>query len=156
VNDVCQTLTRLERSWESGRVASQGLSVALYGAPNVGKSTLFNALLGHERAIVTTDAGTTGDFLEERCLVQGRLLRLIDMAGVREEAGLVERIGTIVRHVDGIALPAQAPSDCIARGFFVVPSASKRGRLVRLLPKDYARRLGRLSIGPTHQVHARR
>lgn len=90
---VGATLDRLEGSYLSGRVASSGLMVALYGLPNAGKSTLMNALLGHERAIVSPVAGTTRDWIEERCLIHGRFIRLVDMAGVREGADAIEAIG---------------------------------------------------------------
>jgi tRNA modification GTPase len=83
----------LLNTYRSGRVASQGLMVALFGSPNAGKSTLLNELLGKDRAIVTDVAGTTRDYIEERCLIDGRLVRLFDMAGVRDNPDPVEAIG---------------------------------------------------------------
>jgi tRNA modification GTPase len=91
--EVAKHVGKLLRTYDSGRVASRGLMVALVGAPNAGKSTLMNELLGKERAIVTAIPGTTRDWLEERCLVDGRLLRLVDMAGLREDPDPVEAIG---------------------------------------------------------------
>jgi len=91
--DVACRIQRLLASYGSGRVASQGLMVALCGEPNAGKSTLLNELLGKERAIVTPHAGTTRDYLEESCLVDGRLVRLVDMAGLRESTDPVEALG---------------------------------------------------------------
>ena len=85
-------IERLAASYASGRVASNGLMVALFGAPNAGKSTLMNSLLGRERAIVTEHAGTTRDYLEERCLVHGRLIRLVDMAGIRAPGAAVDPV----------------------------------------------------------------
>ena len=93
VAGVDHALERLSRSFASGQVASRGLKVALLGAPNAGKSTLMNSLLGRDRAIVTDIAGTTRDWLEEPCLVDGRLIRLIDMAGLRD--GPVDRVEAI-------------------------------------------------------------
>lgn len=86
----------LVRTFQSGHVASQGLKVAFAGAPNAGKSTLFNLLLGHERALVSEIAGTTRDYLEEKCLLDGRLVRLIDMAGIRETADRIEQAGVVL------------------------------------------------------------
>lgn len=93
VDKVFTTLERLEKSYEDGRVASQGLRIALFGEPNVGKSTLMNTLLETERAIVTEEPGTTRDYLEEACLIKGRLVRLIDTAGVRDTTHKVEKFG---------------------------------------------------------------
>ncbi len=76
-----------------GRVLRDGLRVLILGRPNVGKSSLMNALLGHERAIVTASAGTTRDVLDERLSVEGVPLRLIDTAGIREADSEAERIG---------------------------------------------------------------
>lgn len=93
VANVRDRIARLLSSYDSGRIAARGLSVALFGEPNAGKSSLLNALLGRERAIVTDIAGTTRDWLEESCLVAGRLIRLIDLAGMRESNDPVEAIG---------------------------------------------------------------
>lgn len=83
-------LKKLSTSYQNGRVASEGLKVVLAGPPNAGKSTLLNTLLGRERAIVTDIAGTTRDFIEERCLLEGRLIRLFDTAGIQESSDRVE------------------------------------------------------------------
>ncbi|MEN9835522.1 MAG: tRNA uridine-5-carboxymethylaminomethyl(34) synthesis GTPase MnmE [Pseudomonadota bacterium] len=93
VSQAANAIKGLIGSYDDGRVASQGLTVALFGAPNAGKSTLMNTLLGRERAIVTAIAGTTRDYLEESCLIDGRLIRLIDMAGVRDSTDPVEAMG---------------------------------------------------------------
>lgn len=94
VTVVRATVERLIASYDDGKVASRGLMVALLGEPNAGKSTLMNELLGRERAIVSDIAGTTRDYLEEPCLIEGRLIRLVDMAGVRHDtADAIEKIG---------------------------------------------------------------
>jgi tRNA modification GTPase len=77
----------------NGAIARSGLQIAIFGPPNVGKSTLMNTLLGENRAIVTNIPGTTRDYLEEKCLLEGRLIRLIDTAGIRESNDEVELIG---------------------------------------------------------------
>ncbi|MCB2203942.1 tRNA uridine-5-carboxymethylaminomethyl(34) synthesis GTPase MnmE [bacterium] len=80
-------------SFSGGRVIREGARVVLLGAPNVGKSSLLNALLGTRRAIVTEMPGTTRDYLEEGLLLHGEYLRLIDTAGMRETEDLIEREG---------------------------------------------------------------
>ena len=76
-----------------GRLVREGAQVAIVGAPNVGKSSLFNALLNTDRAIVTAIPGTTRDLLAERADIGGLSLALIDTAGVRETSDVVEREG---------------------------------------------------------------
>ncbi len=76
-----------------GRVIREGRQVAIVGGTNVGKSSLFNALVGTDRAIVTEIAGTTRDLLTERCDIEGVPVTLIDTAGVRETEEVVEREG---------------------------------------------------------------
>ena len=87
------SLAALEASFSAGRVLREGLPAVLLGRPNAGKSSLMNALLGWERAIVTDIPGTTRDTLEEKLLLGGVLLRLTDTAGLREAEGVVERLG---------------------------------------------------------------
>ena len=93
VDKVMQRILKLESSYSNGRVAAQGLMVTILGRPNMGKSTLMNTLLGKERAIVTEHAGTTRDYLEESCRIRGRLIRLVDTAGVREADDEIEIMG---------------------------------------------------------------
>ena len=87
------TLRTLLATFKRGQVMRQGVPTAIVGRPNVGKSSLLNALLGYDRAIVTDVAGTTRDTIEEKALVGDVLLRLIDTAGIRETEDAVERIG---------------------------------------------------------------
>lgn len=86
-------LRQLQATYRRGRQLTQGIPCAIVGRPNAGKSSLLNALLGYDRAIVTPVPGTTRDTVEERCVLGGVLLRLIDTAGLRETGDLVERLG---------------------------------------------------------------
>ena len=86
-------LDALADTYKRGRLLNEGVPCAIVGRPNAGKSTLFNALLGRDRAIVTDIPGTTRDTVEERVQFGGVLLRLIDTAGLRETEDAVEKLG---------------------------------------------------------------
>jgi tRNA modification GTPase len=88
-----QSLEALLATWDEGRLLREGARVVIMGRPNAGKSTLFNALLGHERAIVTDIAGTTRDVIEETLVLDGVPLRILDTAGLRETECLIEQEG---------------------------------------------------------------
>jgi tRNA modification GTPase len=93
LKEINREIEKLVSTFHEGRMLHEGLSLCLLGAPNVGKSSLMNALLGKERAIVTEIAGTTRDVLEEDLRLSGLHFRLIDTAGVRETAEIVEQEG---------------------------------------------------------------
>ncbi len=83
----------LEASFQFGRIVHEGFSLAIVGRPNVGKSSLFNALLEQDRAIVTSIAGTTRDLVTESAAIEGIPVRFMDTAGIRESSDLVETLG---------------------------------------------------------------
>jgi len=86
-------LQKLVEGYEYGRIVREGLSLAIVGRPNVGKSSLFNRLLNEERAIVTATPGTTRDLVSESASIGGIPLRFVDTAGIRETRDEVEAIG---------------------------------------------------------------
>ena len=93
VDKVLRILERLAESFALGNAIKNGVPVALVGAPNTGKSTLLNQLLGEDRAIVSPIAGTTRDVIEETLNIEGILFRLIDTAGIRETTETIEAMG---------------------------------------------------------------
>ena len=93
VDAVCAELRTLLATADEGRLLREGIRTAIVGAPNVGKSSLLNMLLGYERAIVSDTAGTTRDTIEESVSLGGLRLRLIDTAGLHESADAIERAG---------------------------------------------------------------
>ena len=93
VEDTLTHIVRLTDSFSRGNAIKNGVPVAIVGATNTGKSTLLNALLGEERAIVSDIAGTTRDTIEETLNLGGVMFRFIDTAGIRETDEVVEKIG---------------------------------------------------------------
>ena len=90
---IKQEITKLLKSFSAGNAIKNGIPVAIIGAPNVGKSTLLNALLGDDRAIVSDIQGTTRDLIEDTITIEGRLFRFIDTAGIRHTDDTIENLG---------------------------------------------------------------
>ena len=93
IDQAIAHITRLTESFRLGNAIKNGIPVAIVGETNTGKSTLLNALLGEERAIVSDIAGTTRDTIEETLNIDGTLFRFIDTAGLRETDETIEKIG---------------------------------------------------------------
>jgi len=93
ITRITQVLKRLIDSFATGNVLKNGIPVAIVGQPNVGKSTLLNALLNEERAIVSDIAGTTRDTIEDEIVIGGIGFRFIDTAGIRETKDVIESLG---------------------------------------------------------------
>lgn len=91
--EIENKLSALMASFKTGNAIRNGIPVAIVGAPNVGKSTLLNALLGEQRAIVSDIQGTTRDTIEDTLVIDGILFRLIDTAGMRETDDTLENMG---------------------------------------------------------------
>lgn len=90
---ISEKIQTIQKTAQQGRLLRDGMTVVLAGKPNAGKSSLLNALAGHEAAIVTDIAGTTRDILKERIQIDGMPLHIIDTAGLRESDNVVEKEG---------------------------------------------------------------
>lgn len=124
VGAIRRDLEALVRTGRSGRVLREGRTVVIAGAPNAGKSTLFNTLVGSERAIVTEIAGTTRDLLTERVDIGGLAITLVDTAGLRDASEGIEAEGVRRAH------DARAVADLT---IFVVDGSVPMDRAVRHL-----------------------
>jgi tRNA modification GTPase len=144
--DVSGLIQELLRTAPEGKILREGLRVTIVGRPNSGKSSLLNALLGEERAIVTPIAGTTRDTLEECASIGGIPVILTDTAGIRESTGHVERLGVersrksvaqadVVLHVLDLSKPASRTDLTIADHY------AERTALLVLNKADLPRRL---------------
>ncbi len=124
---IRERLLSLVRTYEEGRLIREGLKTAIVGRPNVGKSSLLNALLGEERAIVTDIPGTTRDVISEYINIGGHALRIMDTAGIREGRDEAEREGVqrslraigeadlVICLLDGSAPLAEEDREIVAR-----------------------------------------
>jgi len=93
LKEIIEKIKQLLSTYQKGKIIREGIKLAIVGRPNVGKSSLFNALMGYERAIVSHIQGTTRDFIEESFTLNGIPVRLIDTAGIREAKDEIEKIG---------------------------------------------------------------
>jgi tRNA modification GTPase len=93
IDQIMVSIKKLIHSFKLGNIIKNGVTAVIAGRPNAGKSTLLNAMLNEERAIVTEIAGTTRDTIEERLVIGAIVFRLIDTAGIREATDLIEKIG---------------------------------------------------------------
>ena len=133
LRDIADKLSSLSDSFSSGRYFGEGVRAAILGKPNAGKSSLLNALVGTDRAIVTNIPGTTRDTIEATVSIRGALLRLIDTAGLRTTDDLAERLG-VERSVEA----ASSSSIIIAVFDGSLPPSPDEDEPVRLAEKTGA------------------
>jgi tRNA modification GTPase len=130
IEALLATIGPLVSSFDFGNAIKEGVPVAIIGSPNVGKSTLLNALLNEEKAIVTAIAGTTRDVIEDTIVLDGLKFRFIDTAGIRETTDIVESIG-IER-----SKAAMDKADIVIFLFDSVETLAENRALAALLPAD--------------------
>jgi tRNA modification GTPase len=140
LNNTGLVLSGLMASYERGRVLREGVQTAIIGKPNAGKSSLLNALLGYERAIVTHIAGTTRDTIEEKILIGNVLLRLIDTAGLRETDEIVEKLGverthSAIQNAGFVLLVVDCSEDIKKEEFNILKSISSNAPIIIIINK---------------------
>jgi len=154
---LCQKMQKLQKTFHDGKALHEGLSLCLLGSPNVGKSSLMNALLGKERAIVTEIPGTTRDLLEEDLHLGPLHFKLVDTAGIRETEEIVEKEGirrsqTAMKEADLILLLLDASRPLENQDLQLLANAPKEKTLVVWNKID----LGKPSLDiPSIQISAR-
>ena len=137
LHDLADEIGELAATFKAGKLIREGLRVALVGRPNVGKSSLFNQLLGRDRAIVTEIAGTTRDQLHERFTINDIPISLIDTAGLRETTDTVESIGVersrrTMTDVDLVLVMLDASDDITSEDRSIIDSVDELNFLVAL------------------------
>ena len=143
---LVEEVGRLVASYEAGRAIAQGVTLAIVGRTNVGKSTLFNALLEEDRAIVTAVPGTTRDFLRERLDIDGVVFHLVDMAGLGRSEHPAERTGIakgrkIAGEADGLLIVIDASRPGSEEDERLIRKYRGKKALVVLNKSDLPRRL---------------
>jgi tRNA modification GTPase len=156
---LVETLQRLARDAASlaeggrrGRVIREGRRVTIVGRPNVGKSSIFNALLGADRAIVTDVPGTTRDLVAERTDIEGIPVTLIDSAGIREARDPIERIGVdrarnMAAAADALILVLDGSTSLTAEDAALLRDTEGSNRVVCLNKSDLPRRVHGVAAG---------
>jgi tRNA modification GTPase len=148
---VADGAARMAETFRAGRLLREGLKVALVGKPNVGKSSLFNALLGHDRAIVTEIAGTTRDQLHERFVVGNIPISLIDTAGLRDTSDTVESIGVersrrAMADADLVIVVLDASQELTGEDKDIIASVTEQNYILALNKSDLIENEGSLAM----------
>ncbi len=138
---IVQELERLEESFERGKLLRDGVSVAIVGKPNAGKSSLLNKILKEERAIVTDIEGTTRDTIEEFVNIKGITFKIIDTAGIRKADNEIEKIGIdkskrALREADLIVAIFDISKDLTEEDLEILNSLKERNSIILLNKKD--------------------
>ncbi len=155
LSTIIEELNRLSRTYEEGRLLREGIRVAIVGRPNVGKSSLLNALLMRDRAIVTEFPGTTRDVIEELLNIKGFLVRVMDTAGIREAHDMAEREGVrrslqAIDDADSVIILIDGSNPVSDEDMYIIEKVREKGKAFILgfnksdLIKDKAQGRGNL------------
>ena len=130
----------LLKTYSQGRILKQGVSAAIVGKPNVGKSSLLNALAGYERCIVTDIPGTTRDTVEETVMLGSTRLRLLDTAGIHETADTVESIGVersrqAIEKADLVLFVCDGSKELTQADYDIIDLCSEKENAIALINK---------------------
>jgi tRNA modification GTPase len=143
---------RLVASYDAGRALAEGVTLAIVGKTNVGKSTLFNALLEEDRAIVTPFPGTTRDFLREELVLGGIVFHIVDMAGLGRASHPVERTGIakgqkIAKDADGLLIVLDGSRPRTDEDVRLIRKYRSKKALIALNKTDLPQKLGARALG---------
>ena len=146
-------LTRLVKSFKYGNAIKNGIPVAICGEPNAGKSTLLNALLNDERAIVSDIPGTTRDVLEDFLTVDGTLYRLIDTAGIRQTDDKIEKLGidrakTAVSKAEIVLIVLNPAGDILKQFSEIIPEDFPKEKIIAVVNKSDVYKNADISVLP--------
>lgn len=138
---ILDKLEKLEKSFDNGKIIKEGIKTAIIGKPNAGKSSLLNAILKEERAIVTEYEGTTRDTIEEFVNINGITLKLIDTAGIRNTENEVEKIGIeksrkIAKEADLIILIIDGSKDLTSEDDEILDEVNPKKTIIILNKMD--------------------
>jgi tRNA modification GTPase len=145
------SLRKLVASYDLGKTLSEGLSLAITGRKNVGKSTLFNSLLQKERAIVTPYPGTTRDYLSDKLTINSSIFTLIDMAGLGSPLHLAEREGIkrakiIASQADGVLLLLDASQSESAEDFRLIKKYKNKKTIILFNKMDLPQKINKENV----------
>lgn len=151
IEDIRAKIHRLLDTADSGKILREGVKTAIVGKPNVGKSSLLNALLREQRAIVTNIPGTTRDVLEEYINISGIPFKLIDTAGIRETEDVVEQIGVsrskdIIESADLIIMILDLSTSLTEEDKYIMDLIEDKKKLVLLNKTDLPAKLDKEEI----------
>ncbi len=153
LGNIKQRLLELERRAQAGTILSEGINLVIAGRPNVGKSTLMNALLERNRVIVTPHPGTTRDVIEEVINIAGVPVKLSDTAGIRREADEIERFGVersyqAISQADLVLLMLDGSEELTEADKELLNQTQNKTRLIIINKIDLAQKLDESAIKP--------